>query len=109
SGSPRLNLAELGRLDFQEPDLQRFPMLRLAFEVLKQPDTQAPVFNAANEVAVDLFLSEQIAYMDIVKLTETCLEKFGGSGVQSLEDAFALDEEVRVFARQSAKSFNHGI
>lgn len=100
SGSPRLNLAQLARLDFEEPDLGRFTMLKLAFEVLKKPDTLAPVFNAANEVAVDLFLNEKIAYMDIVRLTESCLSRFGSESVCSLDDAFDLDLSVRAYAAE---------
>lgn len=100
SGSPRLNLAQLARLDFEEPDLNRFIMLKLAFDVLKKPDTLAPVFNAANEVAVDLFLNEKIAYMDIVRLTENCLSRFGSESVRSLEDAFELDLSVRAYAAE---------
>ena len=98
SGSPRLNLAQLARLDFEEPDLQRFPMLGLAFNVLEKADTLAPVFNAANEVAVDLFLREKIAFMDIVRITEACLSRFSGQTLSALDDAFALDAEVRAHA-----------
>lgn len=100
SGSARLDLAKMAQLDFQEPDLNRFPMLKLAFEVLEKPDTLAPVFNAANEVAVDLFLNEKIAYMDIVKLTQRCLMRFGAKSIESLDDAFALDFEVRAYATE---------
>jgi 1-deoxy-D-xylulose-5-phosphate reductoisomerase len=102
SGSPRLNLAQLAQLHFEEPDLKRFPMLKLAFEVLNKPDTLAPVFNAANEVAVDLFLSEKIAYMDIVRLTDSCLSHFASESVRSLDDAFALDHTVRAYAVECA-------
>lgn len=109
SGSPRLNLAQIARLDFEEPDLQRFPMLRLAFQALEAPDTLAPVFNAANELAVDLFLSEQITYLDIMKLTEICFNRFAGSPISTLEDAFALDEEVRAYARAAAKALPNRI
>jgi len=105
SGSPRLNLAALGKLDFEEPDLSRFPMLKLAFEVLEKPDTLAPVFNAANEMAVDLFLNEKIAYMDIVKLTQLCMSRFASTSIANLDDAFALDAEVRAFATECAEKF----
>ena len=105
SGSPRLNLAALGKLDFEEPDLSRFPMLKLAFEVLEKPDTLAPVFNAANEMAVDLFLNEKIAYMDIVKLTQLCMSRFASTSIANLDDAFALDVEVRAFATECAGKF----
>lgn len=100
SGSPRLDLAALARLDFEAPDLQRFPMLQLAFQVLDKPDTLAPVFNAANEVAVDLFLTEQVKYLDIVKLTNLALERFAGDKVNSLDEAFDLDCRVRAFSQE---------
>ncbi len=106
SGSPRLNLAQLARLDFEEPDLARFPMLGLAFEALNKPDTLAPVFNAANEVGVDLFLNEKIAYMDIVRLTNRCLERYANQVISCLDDAFALDDEVRVFAHEESRHFS---
>jgi 1-deoxy-D-xylulose-5-phosphate reductoisomerase len=106
SGSPRLNLAQLARLDFEEPDLTRFPMLGLAFEALRKPDTLAPIFNAANEVAVDLFLNEKIAYMDIVRLTNACLERYANRVISCLDDAFALDEEVRLYAQAESRQFS---
>ncbi len=105
SGSPRLNLAQLARLDFEEPDLDRFPMLGLAFNVLEKPHTLAPVFNAANEVAVDLFLREKIAFRDIVRMTESCLSKFEGQSISTLDDAFVLDSEVRAHAFQLLEKF----
>lgn len=105
SGSPRLDLAALAKLDFEEPDLTRFPMLKLAFEALNKPDTLAPVFNAANETAVDLFLNEKIVYMDIVKLTQICLSRFAAQSIYNLDDAFALDNEVRAYAAECANKF----
>lgn len=105
SGSPRLDLAQLARLDFEEPNLVRFPMLKLAIEVLKNPSILAPVFNAANEIAVDLFLNEKIAYLDIVRLTETCLSRFSGVSINSLDDAFALDLSVRAHAIECVRQF----
>lgn len=99
SGSPRLNLADLGKLEFEDPNLQRFPMLALAFDALKAPNTLAPVFNAANEIAVDLFLEGQIRYLDIVQITARCMEQFASETLQSLEDALELDARVRKKAR----------
>ncbi len=106
SGSPRLNLVQLSRLDFEEPDLNRFVMLKLAFQVLEKPETLAPVFNAANEVAVDLFLKEKISYMDILRVTEMCLSRFAVESINSLEDAFELDLSVRQHAAQCSGIFS---
>ncbi|MCQ8896030.1 1-deoxy-D-xylulose-5-phosphate reductoisomerase [Limnobacter humi] len=99
SGSARLNLANIARLEFEEPDLQRFPMLGLAFDALNKADSAAPVFNAANEVSVECFLKGIIQYPDIVRITAQCLERFGSVNIQSLDDALDLDAQVRVHAR----------
>lgn len=107
SGVQRLNLAQIGRLEFQDPDFERFPMLNLAFQVLESPSVLAPVFNAANEVSVDQFLNERIAYLDIIRITDQCLERFAGEAPQSLEDAFALDQRVRAHALTLSSQLLH--
>ncbi|MFN4328157.1 MAG: 1-deoxy-D-xylulose-5-phosphate reductoisomerase [Limnobacter sp.] len=99
SGSPRLNLAQIARLDFEEPDLNRFPMLGLAMDSLRKADTLGPVFNAANEVAVDLFLNRGLKYPDIVRMVGHCLERFAGETLQTLDEAFDLDQRVRAHAQ----------
>jgi 1-deoxy-D-xylulose-5-phosphate reductoisomerase len=104
SGSPKLDLAQIAKLEFEEPDHARFPMLTLAQEVLHKPDVLAPVFNAANEVAVDEFLNERLSFLGIYKLVHGCLEHFSTHRVQCLESAFELDQEVRAFAMQTASA-----
>lgn len=98
SGSPRLDLAHIAQLSFEEPDLQRFPMLKLAYEVLTCPDVLAPIYNAANEVAVDAFLNRRIGFMDIYALVSRCMERFQAKTVQSIDCLFDLDHEVRSVA-----------
>ncbi|GIV60875.1 MAG: 1-deoxy-D-xylulose 5-phosphate reductoisomerase [Rhodothermaceae bacterium] len=71
---PRVDWATLGRLDFEEPDLDKFPCLRLAFEALEHGGTAPAVLNAANEQAVALFLEERIRFTDIPRLIERALE-----------------------------------
>jgi 1-deoxy-D-xylulose-5-phosphate reductoisomerase len=102
SGSPRLNLAQIAQLNFEEPDLKRFPMLKLAFDVLREPGTLAPIYNAANEVAVELFLSRKIGFMDIYRLVSLCMSKFSSRTIQGLDGLFDFDTEVRQFALQNA-------
>ena len=70
---PRLDWSELRRLDFEEPDLDKFPCLRLAFEALERGGTAPAVLNAANEAAVALFLRERIRFVDIPRLIERAL------------------------------------
>jgi 1-deoxy-D-xylulose-5-phosphate reductoisomerase len=95
AGVERLNLAKLGSLTFEEPNLERFPMLRLGFEVLRNPEVLAPIFNAANEVAVHQFLHGTISLPSIPSIATYCLERFSGVGVQTLDDALFLDAQVR--------------
>jgi 1-deoxy-D-xylulose-5-phosphate reductoisomerase len=91
----RLNLADIARLDFGEPDLERFPALRLAREALETGGSAPAVLNAANEVAVATFLDGRIQFPDISRLVETALEENDRPGPQSIEDVFEIDREVR--------------
>lgn len=91
----RLDLAEIGRLDFEHPDLHRFPALRLAREALEEGGSAPAVLNAANEVAVATFLEGQIAFPDIARLVESSLQENDRPGPQSIEDVFEIDRNVR--------------
>ena len=93
--APRLDLAAVSRLDFDQPDLERFPALRLAREALEAGGSAPAVFNAANEVAVATFLEGRIRFPEISRLVESALDKNGHSGPQSIEDVFEIDREVR--------------
>src|SRR5690606_28149418 len=70
SGLGLFDLAALTRLDFELPDLQRFPCLGLAFEALRAGQAACVALNAANEVAVDCFLKRQIGYTQIAQVIE---------------------------------------
>ena len=91
----RLNLVDIARLDFGEPDLERFPALRLAREALEAGGSAPAVLNAANEVAVATFLDGRIQFPDISRLVESALEGNERPGPQSIEDVFEIDREVR--------------
>jgi 1-deoxy-D-xylulose-5-phosphate reductoisomerase len=99
----RLNLAKLGALTFEPPDEERFPALRLARAALKRGGTAPAIFNAANEVAVEGFLSRRLGFLDIAATVATCLEhadKLGLIREQScLEDVLAADATGRELAR----------
>ena len=92
----QVNLAELGQLTFEAPDMERFPALRLAYEVLEQGSTAATVFNAANEVAVAAFLKEEIPFLDILRVVETCLRRHNPVEDPDLAGIFAADEWARL-------------
>lgn len=95
TSSPRLNLADVARLEFQEPDLIRFPALRLAREALKAGGGAPTILNAANEVAVDAFLKGQIGFLDIAGTVAHVLDQMGTPRSDSLDDVIALDAAAR--------------
>jgi 1-deoxy-D-xylulose-5-phosphate reductoisomerase len=101
---PRLDLAALGRLDFEAPDTTRFPCLELAFEALRGGEGAPAVLNAANEVAVAAFLERRIAFGDIAATNARVLEDFlagsGGARTDSLEDVLAADAWARARAAE---------
>ncbi len=93
--SKRLALAEIARLDFELPDLARFPALRLAREALEAGGGASVVLNAANEVAVEAFLNGRIGFCDIAALVEEALTQVRSAAPQSIDDVVALDGETR--------------
>jgi len=94
----RLNLAEIGQLTFEAPDETRFPALRLARESLQIGDGAPTVLSAANEVAVNGFLTRKIGFLDIVRIVERTLERIPLLPLGSLDDVTALDEAARVLS-----------
>lgn len=99
---PRLDLAALGRLDFAEPDLARFPALRLAREALRAGSGAPTILNAANEVAVGLFLERRLGFLDIAAVVEDTLAALGAPAVPDLDAVLALDAAARQDAQARA-------
>ena len=97
----RLDLAAISRLDFEEPDLDRFPALRLAREALEAHGSAPAVLNAANEIAVAAFLAGEIRFPDIARLVENALQQNDRPAPQSIEDVFETDRDVRRSVTQS--------
>ena len=91
----KLSLADTGRLDFEAPDLERFPALRLAREALERGGGAAVVLNAANEIAVEAFLNERIGFCDISRLVEQVVGAIDTPAPRSVEEVVALDRESR--------------
>jgi 1-deoxy-D-xylulose-5-phosphate reductoisomerase len=96
--SARLDLAEIGTLTFERPDLGRFPALRLAREALRRGGSAPTVLNAANEVAVHHFLSENIGFLDISAVVEQTLERLPAAAMTSLDAVAEADREARAVA-----------
>lgn len=91
----RLSLADIGRLDFEQPDMARFPSLRLARKALESGGGEAIVLNAANEIAVEAFLRGAIGFCDIAALVEEALGQIRSPAPASVEEVVAIDKETR--------------
>ncbi len=99
SGASLLDLAAAGRLDFEAPDEDRFPCLRIAREALEAGEGAPCVLNGANEVAVSQFLSGAIGFSDIARVNDGVLQTMPPAGAPaSLDQAMALDREARRLA-----------
>ena len=96
---PPLDFASLGSLEFEAPRKQDFPALDLAVEAGSLGGTRPAVLNAANEVAVDAFLSGRIAFPGIWKLVTGVLQKCPHVETPSLDQLFSADTEARTIAR----------
>jgi len=101
SGVGLLDLTRWGRLDFERPDLQRFPCLALSFEALRAGQPACVALNAANEIAVAAFLEGRLRYTWIARVIEAVLEwqaKQASVTLTSLDDVLDLDARARSFA-----------
>jgi len=97
----RLDLATLGRLDFEAPDPVRFPALRLARQALEAGGGAPCALNAANEVAVAAFLDRQLGFLDIAAIADHVLQRLGGESAETLEAVLDLDARARALAGQA--------
>ena len=101
TGARRLDLLEVARLDFEAPDPQRFPALRLARDALGRGGSAPLVLNAANEVAVEAFLGGAIHFPDIARFVEEALTRMDEPLPRTIPDVLALDTEVREQVRSA--------
>jgi 1-deoxy-D-xylulose-5-phosphate reductoisomerase len=104
---PKLDLVALGRLEFFAPDPVRFPALRLAREALRAGCGATTILNAANEVAVGLFLDRRLGFLDIAGVVEETLARLGTPAADRLDAVLALDgaareEAARIAAERAA-------
>ena len=93
--SPTLDLAKIGTLTFEDPDLERFPCLAYAFDALKAGGSMPAVLSAANEIAVKYFLEEKIGYHDIARIIRRTMDGHTPSPVKTVDDALAADSWSR--------------
>ncbi|WP_407311918.1 1-deoxy-D-xylulose-5-phosphate reductoisomerase [Pseudomonas sp. nanlin1] len=100
SGVAPLDLFSIARLDFQAPDEQRFPCLRLAREAAQAGGSAPAMLNAANEVAVEAFLQGRLRYPEIARMIAAVLEREAVVPVDDLDAVFAADGRARMLAEQ---------
>jgi 1-deoxy-D-xylulose-5-phosphate reductoisomerase len=101
----RLDLVRIASLSFQSPDLERFPALRLAREALVEGGAKPAILNAANEIAVALFLERRIGFLDIAALVGEVLASYDPSAPTSLDEVLEIDREARDAASAMAGKF----
>jgi 1-deoxy-D-xylulose-5-phosphate reductoisomerase len=94
------DMKELSRLDFEPPDFQRFPCLRLAYEAAECGGAHPIALNAADEVAVEAFLERRIPFLGIPRTIEKVLEATPRTHPATIEDVLALDQQARQTARE---------
>lgn len=101
------DMAGLGRLDFEPPDMERFPCLRLAYEAAETGGAHPIALNAADEVAVAAFLDGSIPFTAIPRTIEAVLEAFPVKQPATIAEVLTLDREAREAATEGARRFAH--
>ena len=103
----RLDLIQVGRLDFEAPDPARFPALRLARTALDVGGAAPAVLNAANEVAVAAFLGRRCGFLEIAAIVEDTLSRYAPTAPETLDAVLAVDAEARALAGERVKDRVH--
>ena len=99
AGVPPLDLFTVAHLDFERPEIQRFPCLALAYQALESGGNAPAVLNAANEVAVEAFLAGQLPFLGIADTIAAALDAVPRSEMATLDDVYAADRAGRQAAR----------
>lgn len=104
SDFPRFNFMDYPSLTFEQPDLETFRNLQLAFDALDRGGNASCIINAANEIAVDAFLHDQIGFLEIAEIIEFCLGKATFVQAPVYDDYVLTDRETRRLAAERIKS-----
>ena len=102
----RLDLVKIASLDFEAPDLERFPALGLARAALRAGGAKPAILNAANEVAVASFLESRIGFLDIVSVVGEVLAAFAPGEPSSIDEVLDIDRQARRLAGETAGKFH---
>ena len=102
---PKLNLVEVSQLNFLKPDLEKFPGLNFGWNALNGPNYVSIILNAANEIAVDLFLKKRINFTSIVEIIDKCLNDQNFNPAHNLDEILEIDKVSRDFAKKISEKF----
>jgi len=105
TGVKSLQLSKIKELTFFDPDFEKFPCLKLAFEVARKGRTYPAVLNAANEIAVQAFLEEEISFNEIYKIVSETVECHSPFDLGSLDDVLKADHWAREMAKKQSSTF----
>jgi 1-deoxy-D-xylulose-5-phosphate reductoisomerase len=103
SDSRKLTVKDYARLTFERPDIDKFPMLEMAYEAIARGGNIPCALNAANEIAVGAFLNDRIGFMDIADLTEKAMEHTSYVSAPTYEDYVATNRETRDYTTSIIK------
>ena len=95
-----IDLARIAQLNFRQPDYERFPCLKLAFDALEAGGSAAAVLNAANEIAVEAFLDRKIGFRKIPQIIAQVMNRLPNVAVSDLDSLLDQDQLARAQARE---------
>ena len=101
------DMAALGQLNFEPPDFERFPCLRLAYEAAEKGGAHPIALNAADEIAVEAFLAGNIPFTAIPRTIEEVLEATPENHPATIAEVLTIDRDAREAARSKARKFTH--
>ena len=95
-----LDLAKIGSLSFEAPDMERFPALRLCRAAIQEGGAKPAILNAANEIAVAAFLDRRIGFLDIAAIVESVIDCYAPPAPDSLDALFSIDADARNYTNE---------
>lgn len=106
SGAEPLDIFAVKRMDFEAPDFDRFPCLRLAYDAIRAGGIMPTVLNAANEIAVDAFLTRQLRFTDIARIIEQTMQQFAARSASTIAIILEVDHDARNIAKRLIEESN---
>jgi len=109
SGAESLSLSQIGRLEFEAPDVGRFPCLGFAYRAAERGGTAPTIMNAANEIAVEAFLGGTLQFTEIAAVIEATMGELAPRQVRDLDSVLTADAQARVTAGEIVARIGGGL